>query len=73
MTERKVTKLTVREDSAVKLASQDTGSNLNITAFNIDYIATRNPKLVQEVYKLYKKVQKVEKLPPTHKFRERFF
>lgn len=62
----------ISQDKPVELTSTKFGANINVTAFNVDYIAQREPELVTELYKLYEKAKSLQKKKPIHRFEERF-
>jgi hypothetical protein len=45
MADKKTTQLQIREDRPTAISSAAFGANLNAFGFNIDLIATKNPKL----------------------------
>jgi hypothetical protein len=60
MSDKKSTKLTVREDQPTGIASSAFGSNVDALGFNILFIAARNPKLAVEIMELYAKAQQIQ-------------
>ncbi len=60
MSDTKPTKLTLHGDRPTALASSAHGSNLDAIAFNITFLALRNPKLAIEIMTLYGKAHLVD-------------
>jgi hypothetical protein len=56
-----VTKISVYEDSPTAIASRAYGANLDSIAFNLDYIGSRSPELVQELILLFEKCKKLRR------------
>jgi len=54
-----VTKISVYEDLPTSVSSTAYSANLDCFAFNVGYIAKRNPKLVQELISLYEQCKKL--------------
>lgn len=68
----KKTTITIKENNPVSLASTVHGSKLNVTAFNIDFIAERDPEIVKEIHNIYEKVKTISTKPPQYPFESRF-
>lgn len=68
----KKTTVTIKEDKPVSLASTAYGSKLNVTAFNIDFIAERDPGIVKEIHSIYERVKTISTKPPQYPFESRF-
>jgi hypothetical protein len=64
MTNAKSTKLNIREDRPTALSSSAHGSNLNAVGFNLNFLASRNPKLAVEILKLYIEAHAVQDNDP---------
>lgn len=64
MSEAKSTKLSIRDDKAVSIASSSHGANINAIGFNVIFIAMRNPKLAVEIMQLFAKAQKIKEDDP---------
>ncbi len=64
MSDVKSTKLSVREDRPTAIASSSHNANVNAMAFNIIFIALRNPKLALEVMRLYDEAHKLQENDP---------
>lgn len=61
--EPKKTKITVREDYPVSIASEAYGANVGCVAFNIDFIMLRNPKLGVELLRIFEAAKKLKDVP----------
>ena len=61
--EMKKTKITIREDWPISIASQVYGSNIDGCAFNISYVVKRNPTLAVEVLRLLSKCRELRNQP----------
>jgi hypothetical protein len=53
MADKKTTQLHIREDRPTAISSATFGANLNAFGFNIDLIASKNPKLAVALIKNY--------------------
>ena len=60
----KVTQLKIREDRPTALSSSAHGANLDAVAFNLAFIALRNPKLAVELLKLYDRAHQIKENDP---------
>lgn len=49
----RTTKITVRSDYPVAIASSQRGANLNAIGFNLDFIARRRPQLASELIRMW--------------------
>jgi len=54
-----VTKISVYEDNPTAVASRAFGANIDSIAFNLDYIGSRSPEMVQELILLFEKCKKL--------------
>lgn len=64
MTDKKSTRLTIREDRPTGISSSAFGSNVNAMGFNILFIASKNPRLAVEIMKLYAEAEKIKASDP---------
>jgi hypothetical protein len=64
MSDAKSTKLNIREDRPTALASSAYGSNMDAVAFNVAFIAVRNPKLAVTIMQLYAEAHKIQATDP---------
>lgn len=62
--EPKKTKITIREDYPTAVASEAYGANVGGFAFNVIFIAHRNPELAVKVMDLYEKATALKDEPP---------
>lgn len=58
----KTTKITVYEDMPTSVSSSLYGANLDCFAFNVGYIAQRNPNLANQLIELYEKCKKLRSI-----------
>lgn len=61
MQRERSTKITVRENYPVSISSSMYGANLNVLAFNMDYIGRINPWLATQVVDLFKQAKKLRR------------
>lgn len=47
------TRITIKSDNPIAISSSAHGANINALGFNIDLIASKNPKLAIEIMSLY--------------------
>jgi hypothetical protein len=64
MSDAKSTKLNIREDRPTALSSSAHGSNVNAVGFNLLFIAKHEPKLAEEVLRLYAKAHTIQSSDP---------
>lgn len=54
-----VTKLSVYTDQPVSIARRSLGANITCVAFNLDYIASIEPKLVTQISDMFNKARRL--------------
>lgn len=54
-----VTKISVYQDYPTSISSRAYGANLDCFAFNVGFIASKNPRLAEELVELYNKCKKL--------------
>lgn len=57
----KSTKITIYEDKATGIASSYNGANLNGMAFNLGFIAEKDPELAQLLMDYYERARELER------------
>lgn len=62
--ELNTTKLTMRSDHAVAIASSRRGANLDAIGFNLNFIAHRRPALAIDLLRLYREAGQVKASDP---------
>ena len=60
MDESKSTKITVSDDASTGISSRAHGANLDALAFNVTFIASRNPNLAVKLLKLYDEARHIK-------------
>ncbi|HKU18119.1 MAG TPA: hypothetical protein VJP80_02490 [Candidatus Saccharimonadales bacterium] len=60
------TKVKVSENSPTGVASRAHGANVDALAFNITFIASRNPNLAVKIMKLYDEARQISADDPPH-------
>jgi hypothetical protein len=60
----KSTQLTIREDQPTAISSSMHGANVDAMAFNVAFIALKNPKLAVELIKLYNEAHAIKASDP---------
>jgi hypothetical protein len=60
----KSTKITIKENKAVGVASPRHGSNVAVAAFNIGFIAHKKPLLAIKIMEMYKEASKISENDP---------
>lgn len=66
------TKVTVHRDSPVAITSEAYGANVGALAFNLTYIAQRNPELALTLMEVYKQARELRDVEPLDRNDERF-
>lgn len=56
----KVTKVTVREEYPTAISSKMYGANIDVVAFNSDFITERSPMLAVKLMELYKEAAQLK-------------
>lgn len=64
MSDTKITQLKIREDRPTALSSSAHGANLDAVAFNLIFLALRDPKLAVELLELYDRARHVKENDP---------
>ena len=64
MANGKVTKLTIREDESVSVASSLGHANLTAAGFNIEFILRRRPSLAVEIARLFDQARQLRRDDP---------
>ena len=64
MTNRNTTKVTIREDKPVALASSAKGANLTAVGFNIEFLIRRRPSLAIEIARLFDQARQLHEDDP---------
>jgi len=58
------TRLNIRKDRPTAISSRIYGTVVDALAFNIDFIALKNPKLAVELLRLYEEAHKIKNTDP---------
>ena len=66
MSEEKETKITLKSDKATGVSSRAYGANIDAVAFNLTYLAKKNPVLAATILKNYKDAAAVSQYDPEH-------
>jgi len=64
MSDKLSTKLTIRSDRPTAVSSSGRGANVDAMAFNLIFIALRNPKLAVELLRLYNEAHAIQATDP---------
>ena len=59
-----VTHISIKSGKSTGIASIATGANLNGIAFNIDFIASKNPTIAVDVMELFEKANAIKEDTP---------
>lgn len=62
----KKTEIVVKTEKATGVSSRVHGANIDAVAFNIEFIASKNPALAVAVLKLYKEAAAIQEDDPQH-------
>lgn len=63
MQDVKVTKISIKSDRPIGIASEMYGANVGGMAFNLSYISRRDPLLAIKIERLYEKAKKLYNKP----------
>lgn len=63
---QKQTEIVVKTGKAIGVSSRVHGANIDAVAFNIEFIASKNPALAVAVLKLYKEATAIKEDDPQH-------
>lgn len=66
MDEQKMTQIQLKDTSPTGISSRAEGANIDGLAFNITFIASRNPMLAVELLKLYEKAHVIKQDDSPH-------
>lgn len=66
MDEPKSSELKVNGDKPTGISSSAHGANVNALAFNIDFIASKNPTLALQIMKIYSEARKIHLSDPSY-------
>ena len=66
MNEVTETQITIKSDKPIGIASRANGANLDGVAFNLEFIASKNPTLAIAILKSYKEVAALSENDSVH-------
>lgn len=66
MSDSKESQITIKSDKAAGISSRAHGANIDGVAFNLEFIASKNPVLATTIMKLYEEAAALSADDPSH-------
>ena len=66
MSDEKATQIVIKSGKPTGLSSRAFGANIDGVAFNLEYIASKNPTLAAQIAKNYKEASEITDSTPKH-------